>query len=129
MPDLEDPKDLFALLAPQPRRGARRGAGVSAPRAAALIGAPTDIGAADRGASMGPEALRVAGLTAALAGRDLEVHDLGNLNGPGNPWLPPQDGYRHLPEVVRWNELVHDSGARAAASPAGCRSCSAAITA
>ncbi|MGB8377186.1 MAG: arginase, partial [Rhodanobacteraceae bacterium] len=30
--------------------------------AVSLIGAPTDIGAADRGASMGPEALRVAGL-------------------------------------------------------------------
>ncbi|MEO7431266.1 MAG: arginase, partial [Dokdonella sp.] len=27
-----------------------------------LIGAPTDIGAGARGASMGPEALRVAGL-------------------------------------------------------------------
>jgi arginase family enzyme len=35
-------------------------------RAAVLIGAPTDIGASDRGASMGPEALRVAGLAEAL---------------------------------------------------------------
>ncbi|MGA7824688.1 MAG: arginase, partial [Steroidobacteraceae bacterium] len=56
---------------------------------------------------MGPEALRVAGLAAALRERGLEVQDLGNLNGPGNPWQPPHDGYRHLPEVVRWNELVH----------------------
>jgi len=31
-----------------------------------LIGAPTDVGAGDRGASMGPEALRVAGLQSAL---------------------------------------------------------------
>ncbi|MBC7655971.1 MAG: arginase family protein, partial [Frankiaceae bacterium] len=31
-------------------------------RTIALIGAPTDIGAGHRGASMGPEALRVAGL-------------------------------------------------------------------
>jgi arginase len=76
-------------------------------RTAGLIGAPTDVGAADRGASMGPEALRVAGLAAALRGRELEVLDLGNLNGPGNPWQPPHEGYRHLPEVVRWNELVH----------------------
>jgi arginase len=80
---------------------------MSARRAATLIGAPTDVGAADRGASMGPEALRVAGIAAALRGRELEVEDLGNLNGPGNPWQPPRDGYRHLPEVVRWNELVH----------------------
>jgi arginase len=78
-------------------------------RAATLIGAPTDVGAADRGASMGPEALRVAGLAAALAGRELEVTDVGNLNGPGNPWQPPQQGYRHLPEVARWNALVHES--------------------
>jgi arginase len=79
------------------------------PRTAALIGAPTDIGAADRGASMGPEALRVAGIAEALRARDLEVYDLGNLNGPANPWQPPVDGYRHLAEAVRWNELVHDS--------------------
>jgi arginase len=58
---------------------------------------------------MGPEALRVAGLAAALRGRDLEVLDRGNLNGPGNPWQPPEGGYRHLPEVVRWNELVHEA--------------------
>jgi arginase len=78
-------------------------------RTASLIGAPTDVGAADRGASMGPEALRVAGLAAALRARDLEVVDLGNLNGPGNPWEPPQEGYRHLPQVTRWSELVHET--------------------
>jgi arginase len=81
---------------------------VSGARVAALLGAPTDVGAADRGASMGPEALRVAGLTAALQARELEVRDLGNLSGPGNPWQPPQGGYRHLAQVVRWNELVHE---------------------
>jgi arginase len=77
-------------------------------RVAALIGAPTDVGAADRGASMGPEALRVAGLATALRARDVIVHDLGNLSGPGNPWQEAVGGYRHLPEVVRWNELVHE---------------------
>src|ERR1700681_1660745 len=78
-------------------------------RTASLIGAPTDVGAADRGASMGPEALRVAGLATALRERELEVLGLGNLNGPGNPWQPPQDGYRHLPQVLRWNQLVHEA--------------------
>jgi arginase len=72
----------------------------------ALIGAPTDIGAGHRGASMGPEALRVAGLAEALRERGLEVEDRGNLSGPVNPWRPPVDGYRHLPEVVTWNRLV-----------------------
>ena len=75
-------------------------------RTVALIGAPTDIGAGARGASMGPEALRVAGLVEALRGRGLQVLDRGNLVGPSNPWLPPVDGYRHLDEVVAWNRLV-----------------------
>jgi len=74
-----------------------------------LIGAPTDIGAGARGASMGPEAMRVAGIVAILQGHGLSVIDRGNLVGPANPWLPPVDGYRHLAEVVQWNQLVHDA--------------------
>ena len=74
-----------------------------------LIGAPTDIGAGARGASMGPEALRVAGLQAALESHGLQVFDRGNLSGPSNPWQPPVDGYRHLSEVVQWNRLVYDA--------------------
>jgi arginase len=71
-----------------------------------LIGAPTDIGAGDRGASMGPEALRVAGIAEALQARGLDVVDRGNLFGPLNPWLPPSAGYRHLVQVVEWNREV-----------------------
>jgi arginase len=82
---------------------------MNAPRTVSLIGAPTDVGAADRGASMGPEALRVAGLADALRGRELAVGDLGNLNGPGNPWTAPHEGYRHLPQVVQWNQQVHEA--------------------
>jgi arginase len=74
-----------------------------------LIGAPTDIGAGMRGASMGPEALRVADIAPVLAGHGLEVLDRGNLAGPPNPWQPPQGGYRHLAEVVTWNRIVHDA--------------------
>ena len=81
----------------------------SAAHGGVCIGAPTDVGAADRGASMGPEALRVAGLAAALQRARPQVLDLGNLSGPGNPWEPPQEGYRHLPQVTRWNELVHEA--------------------
>ncbi len=76
---------------------------------AVLIGAPTDVGAGSRGSSMGPEALRVAGIAEMLARRGLAVRDVGNLHGPGNPWLPPEDGYRHLQEVVAWNQLTHDA--------------------
>ena len=74
-----------------------------------LIGAPTDVGAGARGASMGPEALRVAGLVEALRGQGADVHDAGNLTGPPNPWQPPVNGFRHLPEVAAWNQAVHEA--------------------
>ena len=74
-----------------------------------LIGAPTDIGAGTRGASMGPEALRVADILSVLQGHGLEVVDRGNLAGPTNPWLPPVEGYRHLKEVAAWNRTVHEA--------------------
>jgi arginase len=74
-----------------------------------LIGAPTDIGAGSRGASMGPEALRVAQIVPVLESHGLEVVDRGNLAGPANPWLPPVGGYRHLQEVVAWNTAVHEA--------------------
>jgi arginase len=74
-----------------------------------LIGAPTDIGASVRGASMGPEALRVADIEGALRARGLDVRDLGNLSGPSNPQRLPVDGYRHLDEVAAWNRTVHSA--------------------
>ncbi|MGM9425855.1 arginase [Hydrogenophaga sp. MI9] len=74
-----------------------------------LIGVPTDIGAGARGASMGPEALRVAGIQPVLESHGLQVVDRGNLQGPANPWLPPVNGYRHLDEVVAWNAALHDA--------------------
>lgn len=78
-------------------------------RNVSLIGAPTDVGAGARGASMGPEAMRVAGLAEALRARGVDVVDRGNLAGPANPWLPPVAGYRHLDEVVAWNRTVHEA--------------------
>ena len=77
--------------------------------AVSLIGAPTDIGASARGASMGPEALRVAKIRERLEAHGLQVQDRGNLSGPANPWLPPVDGYRHLAEVAAWNRAVHEA--------------------
>jgi arginase len=73
-----------------------------------LIGAPTDVGASVRGAGMGPDALRVAGLYEALVAHKLSVIDHGNLAGPPTPWTPPKDGVRHLEEVVAWNRSVFD---------------------
>ncbi|MDQ6639172.1 MAG: arginase [Pseudomonadota bacterium] len=78
-------------------------------RLVSLIGAPTDIGAGMRGASMGPEALRVADIGPVLVGHGLDVVDRGNLGGPANPWQPPEEGYRHLDAVAEWNRIVHDA--------------------
>ncbi|WP_374558275.1 arginase [Thermomonas sp.] len=77
-----------------------------------VFGVPTDIGASRRGASMGPEALRVAGLVEAIAARGVEAHDIGDVPGPRNPVSPPVDGYRHLEEVVAWNRGVFDTSIR-----------------
>jgi arginase len=75
----------------------------------ALIGGPTDVGAGRRGASMGPEALRVAGLDKALRRLGRTVVDRGNIIGPGNPEQPRAGDYRHLPEVTAWCRGVHDA--------------------
>ncbi len=81
-----------------------------------LIGAPTDVGASMRGAGLGPEALRVAGLVEALRGLGLPVLDRGNLTGPPNPQQAPAGGYRHLPEVLAWNQAVHEAVAQTLAA-------------
>ncbi|MDY0271433.1 MAG: arginase [Advenella sp.] len=77
-------------------------------RNVSLIGVPTDVGAGHRGSSMGPEALRVAGITQSLEKLGLDVRDCGNIHGPANPWQAPVNGYRHLEQVVAWNWLAHD---------------------
>ena len=79
------------------------------PQAVALIGAPTDVGAGRRGTSMGPEALRVAGLDKSLRRLGRSVHDHGNISGPINPEALRSSGYRHLAEVASWCRGVHDA--------------------
>ena len=74
-----------------------------------LIGVPTDIGAGRRGARLGPDALRIAGLPEALVARGIDVEDMGNLQGPANPWTKPVNGFRHLDEVVTWNKMLFNA--------------------
>ena len=81
-----------------------------------LIGAPTDVGASVRGAGMGPDALRVAGLVEMLRANGLQVVDRSNLAGPPNPWAAPDRGLRHLNEVVAWNRSVFESVAEVLAA-------------
>jgi len=87
--------------------GCKSRAGPPMHRPISLIGAPTDVGAGTRGSSMGPEALRVAGIAPILQSLGLEVADRGNLAGPTNPGGGAVDGYRNLGEVVAWNLAVH----------------------
>ncbi len=74
-----------------------------------LIGAPADAGAGRRGAAMGPEALRVAGIASSLARLRYAVTDRGNLTGPVYPERARDGGYRHLAEVVQWCTAVRDA--------------------
>ena len=77
-------------------------------RPIALTGAPSDVAAGTRGTNLGPEALRVAGLDAALQRMGYRVHDRGNLAGPRNPERPASGGYRHLEETLAWCTAVRD---------------------
>ena len=82
--------------------------GTASPSRVGLIGAPTDVGAADRGASMGPQALRIAGLAKALTELGHGVADHGDLHGPDNPEEEPRDGFRHLREVNAWCGILRE---------------------
>ena len=74
-----------------------------------LIGAPSDIGASELGSSLGPDALRIAGLVQALTSRGYEIAQDYNLAGPVNPNQPNITGSRHLKEVVIWNQLIYSA--------------------
>ena len=71
-----------------------------------LIGVPSDVGAGDRGAIMGPEALRVARIKQTLEELGLSVTDKGNLTGSQSPEAPPVNGYRHLEQNIDWCHKV-----------------------
>ncbi len=76
-----------------------------------LIGAPTDVGASVRGAGMGPDALRVAGIAEALRAHrprgDRPRQPLGSAAQPLASLGRRQ--VRHLSEVVAWNRAVFDA--------------------
>lgn len=96
------------MPAATPLRNDPRPAGPDAP-GIGVIGAPSDVAAGTRGANLGPEALRVAGLTNSLAQMGYAVHDHGNLAGPVNPMQAPVNGYRHFRETLHWCRVVRDA--------------------
>jgi arginase len=76
--------------------------------ALALIGAPVEVGASCVGASMGPAALRVAGLPAALRALGYTVGDLGDVAPrPVDNLPPPATGLAKNPaEIVAWARAI-----------------------
>lgn len=78
-----------------------------------LIGAGLDCGKRRRGCSMGPEAYRVAGLTATLADLGWSVEDRGDVPGPRAP-QPSAPGQVHArAETAEWTRLLADAARKA----------------
>lgn len=105
---------MVAETAVLERPGSHQSTAQDSPRRPALIGVPTDVGAGVRGACLGPEALRIAGLARALRDLGHRVVDLGDLDGPPNPEEQPGNGCRNLREVSTWCRLLRDRVAEAA---------------
>ena len=74
----------------------------------AVLGAPIDIGASQRGTLMGPAALRTAGLLTLLDGLGFEVEDHGDLSISDVAALADAapDNARHYREIQRWTRAL-----------------------
>ncbi|MBR0774430.1 arginase [Bradyrhizobium diazoefficiens] len=81
-------------------------------RRIALLGAPIDMGASQRGNLMGPAALRTAGLVALLESLDFEVVDYGDLSVADVTDLvdrPPEKA-NYYREIQRWTRVLGRRG-------------------
>ncbi len=78
----------------------------------ALLGAPIDMGASQRGTLMGPAALRTAGLSTLLEALGFDVTDYGDLSVSGMADLadPPPEKARHYRDIQRWTRLLSVRG-------------------
>jgi arginase len=91
-------------------------------RSIAVLGAPIDMGASQRGTLMGPAALRTAGLLALLETLGFDVTDHGDLSVREMADLadtPPAKA-NHYREIQRWTRALSRSGydiARSGAIP------------
>ena len=77
-------------------------------RRIAVLGAPIEIGASQRGTLMGPASLRTAGLLTLLDGLGFEVEDHGDLSISDVAELadaPPRNA-RHYREIQRWTRAL-----------------------
>ena len=74
----------------------------------AVLGAPIEIGASQRGTLMGPAALRTAGLLTVLEELDFAVKDHGDLTVDGVAPLmdTPPENTKHYREIQRWIRTI-----------------------
>jgi len=91
-------------------------------RRIAVLGAPIDMGASQRGTLMGPAALRTAGLLTLLETLGLDVTDYGDLSVSDMADLAdrPPTKANHYREIQRWTRALSRRGyeiARTAAIP------------
>ena len=77
-------------------------------RRIAVLGAPVEIGASQRGTLMGPAALRTAGLLTVLDGLGFEVSDQGDLSIGDVADLAddPPGNAKHYREIQRWTRAL-----------------------
>jgi arginase len=89
-------------------------------REIAVLGAPVDIGASQRGTLMGPAALRTAGLLTVLEGLGYDVKDHGDLSIGEVLELADDlpDNARHYREIQRWSRALSRSAYKLAQSGA-----------
>src|SRR3984957_947708 len=78
------------------------------PKKIAVLGAPIEIGASQRGTLMGPAALRTAGLVTLLDGLGFAVEDHGDLSVAGVTALDDvePDNAKHYREIQRWIRTI-----------------------
>ncbi len=89
-------------------------------RRIAVIGAPIDMGASQRGTLMGPAALRTAGLLTVLNSLGFEVADHGDVSVAEMADLadPPPEKANHYREIQRWTRALSRRGCELARSGA-----------
>jgi arginase len=94
--------------------------GTDFPGSIAVLGAPIDMGASQRGTLMGPAALRTAGLLAVLENLGFAVTDHGDLSIAGLSDLndPPPCRANHYREIQRWTRALSRRGYELARSGA-----------
>lgn len=85
---------------------------VSSRADAALVGIPFDLGGKRRGPSLGPRAIRFAGLAERLAQLGVRLHDLGDLVVPDTPAASPRE-LNNLPCVLEMARMGYEAAREA----------------